>query len=164
AASDTARQRGLTEIPRDVLDQARRGFLDYGTVAHGDWRVEINKTDYLVNQTDKRQYATVAYALRAILAVEQDQLLGDVKLVPLADASVDALKEAADLHTLAALQKAARRARQANRHVLEVADVDAAWKELAPLVGPGSARVVAKATGRTDYPLLRQIIDQKITS
>jgi hypothetical protein len=165
AASDKARSRGLTEIPRDVLDETRRGFLDYGTVAHGDWRVEINKTDYLVNQTDKRQYATVAYALRAILAVEQDQLLGDVKLVPLADASVDALKEAVDLYTLAALQKADRRARQASRHGLETADIDAAWKELAPLAGPASAaRVMAKPTGRTDYPVLRQIIDQKIKS
>src|SRR5262245_28052393 len=58
AASDKARTRGLSEIPRDLLDEARRAFLDYGTVAHGDWRVEINKRDYLINQTDKRQYAT----------------------------------------------------------------------------------------------------------
>ena len=65
AASDKARQRGLSEIPRDVLDEARRAFLDYGTIAHGDWRVEINKRDHVINQTDKRQYATVAYSLRA---------------------------------------------------------------------------------------------------
>ncbi len=165
AASDKARQRGMTEIPRDVLDEARRPFLEYGTVAHGDWRVEINKRDHVINQTDKRQYATVAYALRAILAVEQEQLLGDVKFLPLSDASVEALKEAVDLYTLAALQSADRRARQANRYLLETADVDAAWKDLAPLAGAAPAtKVAAKAAGRTDYPLLRQIIDQKIKS
>src|SRR5712691_12512968 len=72
AASEKARQRGIAEIPRDVLDEARQAFFDFGTVAHGDWRVEINKAEHLVNQTDKRQYATVAYSLRAILAVEQE--------------------------------------------------------------------------------------------
>src|SRR2546426_5702334 len=39
AASEKARQRGLAEIRRDVLDEARRVFLEYGTVAHGDGRV-----------------------------------------------------------------------------------------------------------------------------
>jgi hypothetical protein len=165
AASDKARQRGLSEIPRDVLDEARRGFLDYGTVAPGDWRVEINQREHLVNQTDKRQYGTVAYALRAILAVEQEQLLGDVKLVPLSEASVEALKEAVDLYTLSALQNADRRARQANRYLMEVADVDAAWKDLAPLAGAAAAsRVAAKTAAGTDYALLRQIIDQKVRS
>ena len=165
AASDRARRRGLDEIPRDVLDEARRTFFQFGTIAHGDWRVEIKKRDYVINQTDKRQYASVAYALRAILAVEQEQLLGDVKFLPLSDASVEALKEAVDLFTLAGLQKADRRARQASRYRLEVSDIDVAWKDLVPLAGvaPG-ARVAAKPTGRTDYPLLRQVIAQKVQS
>ena len=121
SASDKARQRGLAEIPRDVLDEARRPFLEYGTIAHGDWRVEINQREYVINQTDKRQYATVAYSLRAILALEQEQLLGDVKFLPLSEPSVEAFKEAVDLYTLAALQKADRRARQAGRYQLAVA-------------------------------------------
>ena len=154
SASEKARQRGMTGIPRDVLDEARRPFLEYGTVAHGDWRVEINKRDYVINQTDKRQYATVAYALRAILAVEQEQLLGDVKFLPLGDASVEALKEAVDLYTLAALQSADRRARQANRYLLEVADVDAAWKDLGPRRRPRSrprrpAAPITRCCGRS---------------
>jgi hypothetical protein len=165
AASDTARQRGLREIPVDVLAEARRRFLDYGTVAHGDWRVEINGRDYLVNQTDKRQYATVAYSLRAILAVEQEQLLGDVQFLPLSDAAVEAFKEGVDLFTLVALQQADRAARRASHHRLEVAEIDRAWKDLAPLVAPApSVKVAVKPAGRTDYPVLRQIIDQKIKS
>src|SRR6185295_14625540 len=81
------------------------------------------------------------------------------------DAGVEALKETVDLFTLALLQNADRRARRASRHVLEVADVDAAWKELAPLAaGTPPAKVAAKPAGRTDYALLRQIIDQKIKS
>jgi hypothetical protein len=165
AASDKARQRGLGEIPRDVLNEARQSFLQYGTVEHGNWRVEINKQTYVINQTDKRQYATVAYALRAILAVEQEQLLGDVKFLPLSDAGVDSLKEAVDLFTLVALQKADRRAREASRYRLDAADVDRAWKEITPVVGlaPG-AKVAAKSAGQTDYALLRQIIAQKIKS
>jgi histone H3/H4 len=165
AASDKARQRGVSVIPRDVLNEARQQYLEYGTVAHGNWRVEINKQDHVINQTDKRQYATVAYALRAILAVEQEQLLGDVKFLPLSDASVEALKEAVDLFTLVALQKADRRARQANRYRLDVADIDLAWKDLAPIAGTvPAAKVAARPAGPTDYALLRQIIDQKVKS
>jgi hypothetical protein len=165
SASDKARQRGLADIPLGVLTEARQPFLDYATVAHGNWRVEINKREYVINQTDKRQYATVAYSLRAILAVEQEQLLGEVQFLPLADASVEAFKEAVDLYTLVVLQKADRRARQASRYRLETADIDTAWKELRPLLAAAPApRVAAKAAGRTDYPLLRQIVDQKIRS
>lgn len=165
AASDTARRKGLSEIPRDVLDETRRSFLQYGTVEHDNWRVEIGTQVYVVNQTDKRQYSTVAYSLRAILSVEQEQLLGDVRFLPLSDAGVDALKEAVDLFTLVALQKADRRAREASRYRLDAADVDRAWKEITPQAGlaPGP-RVAAKSAGQTDYALLRQIIAQKIKS
>jgi hypothetical protein len=164
AASDRAGQRGLAEIPLDVLADARKTFLDYGTITHGDWRVEINQQAHVINQTDKRQYATVAYSLRAILAVEQEQLLGDVRFLPLAETSVSALKEAVDLYTLAALQQADRGARRASRYRLEAADIEAAWKDLAPLAPAPVMKVAAKATGRTDYPLLRQVIAQKIKS
>ena len=50
----------------------------------GDWVVHPNdKRRTEITARDKRQYGTVAYALRAILAVQQDAFVDGTKLVPL---------------------------------------------------------------------------------
>ena len=165
-ASDSARAQGLTDIPRAILGAERRKFLRYQQLGNGDWRVEIGKNSFVVNKTDKRQYSTVAYALRAILAAEQEQLLDpDSKLLPLDKESMESLKEAIDLFTLAVLQRTDASARGGDRYQISREDIQKAWGEL--LAGQAPAvkeKDKPSAPGKTDFTILKQIIAQKMAS
>ena len=166
-ASSLARKQRLAAISKDVLIGARAKFFQYGTVAGGDWRVTVRGSEHPVTQTDKRQYSSVAYALRAILAAQQDEAQNrGATLLPLSDEAVDSLKDAVDLLTLIVMQTADRRARAGDRHVIDAADFSRAWGDLSPL--PKTAAFAKKRASpraaQTDYPLLRQIIEQKIDS
>ena len=92
-----------------------------------DGNTEITRGDdvVVITATDRRQYASIAYALRAVLALQQDLLLApDTRLPPLDDSAVDALKDFVDLYTLAALQVAERRARLDSRSELSVTNLE----------------------------------------
>jgi hypothetical protein len=164
-ASEEAGTRGLSVVPRALVDAARGRFLGYRVLPNGDWGVEIKGHEYVVHQTDKRQYSTVAYGLRAILAVEQEQLMSTATLRPLAEEGVAALKDAVDLFTLVVLQRADRRVREAHRRRLDVAPLELTWKDLSTAAGVVPAvAVTPPPAGPTDYGLLKQIIAQKIQS
>ncbi|HVG25340.1 MAG TPA: hypothetical protein VND45_14380, partial [Thermoanaerobaculia bacterium] len=92
-----------------------------------------------VTARDKRQYGSVAYALRAILAVQQDAMTDGTRLAPLSADAVELFKEAIDLTTLAALQKADKSARKANRDRVDAGTLRAAWHD----VGGGAAAASA---------------------
>jgi len=69
---------------------------------------------------DIRHYGSVAYSLRALLAVHQETLLSpDPELRPLSDEAVKALKEALDLLTLAVLQECDDGARLGHRYEID---------------------------------------------
>src|SRR6185436_4609594 len=102
-ASAAAIAAGQKEIGVDVLRPVLQEAVPYAQKADGSWSVR----DTTVTARDKRQYGSIAYALRAILAVQQDALLDPgANLLPLSADAVEAFKEAIDLTTLAALQKA----------------------------------------------------------
>lgn len=165
-ASRHARQVGLREIPRALIDDARASLFGYRELADGHWQVELAGTAVRIERTDRRQYSTIAYALRAILAAEQDhQLEVDGEWLPLSAEAVEALKEAIDLFTLAVLQTADREARAADRYQVERQDLLAAWDRLLPAaVDSPPSSVTTRAPAAPDYQLLERTVAQKLAS
>ena len=122
-----------TEITVDALKPVLQSIVPYAQTPDGSW---IVGGDTVITARDKRQYGSVAYALRAILAVQQDALLEGAALKPLTADAVEAFKESIDLVTLAALQKADRQSRKGNHQRVQPEVLKAAWKS----VVPGAAR------------------------
>src|SRR5215212_357360 len=124
-ASSAARAGGKSEVGVEDLKPVLQAAVPYSLNADGSWLVR----DTPVTARDKRQYGTVAYALRAVLAVQQESL-GDTKLLPLTADAVELFKESVDLTTLAALQRADRESRKTNRDRIGADVLKAAWKEV----------------------------------
>src|SRR5205814_4718987 len=81
-ASTAATAGGKTQIDVDTLKPVLQAAVPYVQTSSGDWIVHPNdakKTD--ITSRDRRQYGTVAYALRALLAVQQDAFGDGTNLV-----------------------------------------------------------------------------------
>lgn len=123
----TAAAGDKASIDADTLKPVLQAAMPYAATANGDFLVK----GAVITARDKRQYGSVAYALRAILAVQQDALIDGTKLTPLDPGAVALFKEAVDLATLAALQRADRATREANQPKITAADLKAAWLAVA---------------------------------
>jgi enediyne biosynthesis protein E4 len=163
-ASAKAKAAGEKVISKGAVDAAI-GELVRIERTENAWRVGIGGDDQVIDATDKRQYSTVAYSLRAILAVEQDQLLGHTpEMLPLDDSAIASLKEAVDLYTLAMLQRADRQARLGKKRGISRETLAAAWR------APGKATPAPTGAAKADvrpgqgYPVLKEIIEQKVRS
>ena len=168
-ASDQARAKNLAAIPADIVQpliyKAFPFKIDDAKNAHvtlGDG------SELLLAERDVRQYSTVAYALRAILATQQDALLTpDVKLVPLAPEAVTAMKQMVDVYTLAALNLADKAARKGGEHQLSAKTLASQWARIATVTAVAQTATVLKpAAAKTGEPgeVLRKIIAQKLVS
>ena len=133
-----------SEISVDVLRPVLQAAVPYSQNADGSFRVR----DTAITARDRRQYGSIAYALRAILSVQQDALYGETsasKLVPLSADAVELFKEAIDLTTLAALQRADREARKLNRERIDASLIRNAWVAVAG-AAPAAPKRAAVAT------------------
>lgn len=158
---------GQFEISADVLRPVLQAAVPYAQNADGSFRVR----DTVITARDRRQYGSIAYALRAILSVQQDAMYGETgasKLVPLSADAVELFKESIDLTTLAALQRADREARKLNRERIDAALMRNAWKEIA---GAQPAVITPKraATGATNasgekFATIKAIVAEKLTA
>ncbi len=126
-----------------------------------------NAIEMTIQPTDIRQYGSVAYSLRAILAVQQDALMTPDKepLKPLTSEAIEALKQMMDMATLALLQEADAYARAHNEYEISLENINRAWLALfqmkqEPIEKPGSPVVYRSAKPE----LLSRIINQKIAS
>ena len=167
AGSESAAAQGLNEVPESVLRDSVGRFVKYRRLTNGDWSVRLRGDESLIKATDYRQYASVAYALRAILAAEQDMLLDtDIRLLPLSRDAVTALKEAVDLYTLVILQKVDLGARGNDRYQIDGAAFVRVWKAMsgAQTEAIATNRPVAAAANPATYGLLKKIIAQKLQS
>jgi hypothetical protein len=163
-ASARAARAGTASVSAATVDHAAREIFAAERRQH-DWQLTIAGQEQRLDATDKRQYSTVAYGLRAILAVEQDQLLGRSReMLPLAPEAIDALKEAVDLYTLAMLQRADRRARREQRREIDREALEAVWVAPAAVAVEAPAAAGRAAGAARGYPVLEQIIGQKIHS
>lgn len=137
----------------------------------GDWAVRTPAGEVLtITARDLRQYGTVAYALRALLAVQQDAATSGLQLVPLAPDAVQELKRTLDLLTLATLERADRASRAAGRSRIDAATLTAAWQAVVPagLLAGTSAAPAATTPGSApqagEFSTIRAVIQQKIDS
>jgi len=160
-ATAAATKSGKETIDADTLRPILQAIVPYSQKSDGDWSVR----ELVITARDKRQYGSVAYALRAILAVQQDSLLDGTSLLPLDDAAVELFKESIDLVSLAALQTADQRARFANRQRLNAADLSSAWSDI---VKHGethaSAAKTAAATQTEKFATIKAIVAEKLTA
>ncbi len=145
------------EIGVDALKPILQAAVPYTQMPEGNWMVR----GLLITARDKRQYGSVAYALRAILGVQQDALVDGVKLAPLSADAVELFKEAIDLVTLAALQDADKDARKLNRDRVDAAVLRASWKEVA---GEVKKTAVAAAPRGGDFSTIKAIIAEKLAA
>jgi len=121
-----------------------------------------------INSTDIRQYGSVAYSLRAILAVQQDSMMNpeEEPLRPLSGDALTTLKQKIDLATLALLQTADAYARSHDEYEITLENINRAWLALfkerkEENIEPDQS-VVSYSTSKP--PLLGKIIQQKINS
>ena len=145
------------EITVDALRPILQSVVPYTQMATGDWVVR----GMLITARDKRQYGSVAYALRAILAVQQDALVDGVKLAPLSADAVEAFKEAIDLVTLAALQDADKDARKLNRDEIDAGVFRASWKDVAGEMKTAERKAPPR---EGDFSTIKAIIAEKLAA
>ena len=167
AANELASSRKASQITQQDIEAASKTYIQTETKINGDIQVTLmNKYSMLLEHRDIRQYGSVAYALRAILSVQQDiSIEQEQNLLPLEKRAIALLKEKVDLVTLSLLKRADFESRKNNKYTLTAAYFESVWNkafgELPEVVNkPNNI-----ASGRdTDFAMLRNIIQQKLKS
>lgn len=168
-ASEIARAQGDTAISPAQLQAVIFENLRYQQGVNQHWEVAFSGGQALrINREDKRQYSTIAYALRAILAVQQASLMSlDSDLLPLQAEAIPLLKNSLDLLSLSVLKIADARARKENQHEVNVDSLNDIWTTLATIEPNQPAKNLATAPNQNlpaDLSLVKKIINQKIDS
>lgn len=156
------------------IEQIVRTILDFKQLPDEDWLITQNNRELIINATDKRQYSSIAYSLRALLSVQQDMLLVTTQRLPgLEKTAINNIKEFVDLYTLAALKLADQRARLSNQSFIDESNLIQIWQTLAssatltekPISNqPNNEKTSKNPTKTSDFRVLRQIIEQKLHS
>lgn len=135
--------------------------------ANGHWQLHFpNNQTLTLHKDDKRQYASIAYSLRAVLAVQQDILLDfDSDLPPLSTKAIDTIKNTLDFYTLAVLKIADNKAKLNNERLISVSNINQTWQGFLNVKTANPASNHAKA--QKDYApikpnLLLQMADIKL--
>ena len=120
--------------------------------------VFADKKRLQLHKDDKRQYSTIAYSLRAVLAVQQEALLSsvDFNLVPLSESAVSALSSALDFYTLAALKIADNQARLEDSYEVEEKNIEFAWGAL----NKNALATLPKSQIKSYKPIKPKLIEQ----
>ncbi len=165
-ASDKASKQGATAITRDVSVPILKSKLHYAQKEDGNWAVKLpGNKDLVIENTDKRQYSSIAYALRAILAVQQDVMMNpEMILLPWDDNSLKQLQEFLDIATLSVLQVADRDARLTSQYEIASENLEAAWEAVLQNPGQYLAKQTTTAVEKSDFKTIKKIIDQKVAS
>ncbi len=119
-----------------------------------------------INHRDSEHYGTVAYSLRAILAVQQELMLSEYELPFLTAPSVDELKWQLDLVTLALLKTADQAAREQSFYQVDENLIAMSWKQLFGDKAMLTPELVAKSDASVEkgLQLLESIIEGKLAS
>jgi len=163
-ASAAAAASEKTEVDVDALRTVLQAAVPTSQAADGSWLVRGTP----ITARDKRQYGTIAYALRALLAVQQDALLaGPPGPAPLTAEAVELFKEWIDLTTLAALQHADRESRKLNRDKIGGDLLRTAWNGvLGSAAGTTpDVKVAASAPGDGErFATIKAIVAEKLAA
>jgi len=152
----------ILQLWRQDITQGLKEIAQISLQQNNNWLLQFNNTKKIIKANDLRQYSSVAYVLRAMLAVQQDSLLSASPLPALSKSAMADFKQKIELLTLALLQQADQTARLANRYKVNKSDLINANKILA-MVNPQQKNPKIKKKS-TSALLLKQIIQQKIAS
>src|SRR4051812_10431811 len=161
-ATDAAK--GKSQIGVDELRPVLQAAVPYTATPGGDFVVLPGTQRIEITARDKRQYGAVAYALRAILAVQQDAFVDGTNLLPLDAPAVALLKESVDLITLAALQHADRDTRTKNVHQINGAEMKAAWAGIVGMTKPVAMSHATAAKTGEKFATIKAIVAEKLAA
>jgi len=121
-----------------------------------------------ISPVRRRQFATIAYSLRAVLAVGQDAAMRGTPLAPLDDDATVALSELVDAVTLCALKLADQAARRVSAPEVSPALLVDAWRGVVPpaAITPGPVRASGSNAdaARAGRAVLFSMIDNKVAA
>ncbi|MGV6852963.1 MAG: CRTAC1 family protein [bacterium] len=168
-ASGIARSQNHPKVTSEDIIQAINTFLKYEQKPSGEWKVSIaSKRHYTIKENDYRQYSSIAYSLRAILAAQQNALFDTSKQnLTLSEPATQALKQALDLLSLAFLYELDRQSRLSNQFIIEKPALEQTWADwlsLSKTTQVSAATNAQQSTAPYSDKLLRALIDQKIKS
>ncbi|NQZ09908.1 MAG: hypothetical protein HRT35_22380, partial [Algicola sp.] len=184
-ASQLAKKQAKKPVTVAQLTKAINDIFSYQVDAKGHWQVKYATGNSLqIHKDDKRQYASIAYSLRTLLAVQQESLLdlNDDKL-PLSSAAVSHITDALDLYTLSVLKIADQQARLNNQFEIGKNQLSSVWQALGgqtakpphqpanqpskPLTHSSASTLKVTKTApqkAIELNLLKSIVEQKVRS
>jgi hypothetical protein len=119
-----------------------------------------------IEARDSRQYGSVAYSLRAILAAQQESLMDGTAepLPPLDEPAVEAFKAKLDLLTLALLKESDAYARAHDQYEVDLANINRSWLALYQASAAEAVPERKLAVQPLDEPpaLLLEIVEEKL--
>lgn len=174
-ASSSATSRNLLAVsPSQVLEHFN-AIVDITTDPKGHATLSFTSGKIIrINKTDKRQYSSIAYSLRTLLAVQQQSLLEEnLNLLPLQADAQKLMTSYLDYLSLAALKIADNSARRNNQFSIDEVLYTDIWLNITSLPQDTknlaikenknvSNKIPSKQT--SNLTLVNQIIDQKIAS
>jgi len=132
------------------------------------WTVSTATTSVEITQRDQQHYGSIAYTLRALLAVQQDVLLDfDTELPELSDAAMAEITRQVDLVTLSLLKQADSLARINDDYHISADQMISSWLKLFPNLQLDNTTEVVQSPNMSSVAetgLLMRLIEQKITS
>jgi len=132
-ASELAKADDEEIILKSHISQVVKQFLNINKDENQHWQLAFdNDLKLTIHKDDKRQYASIAYSLRAVLAVQQEALLDfELDLLPLTENAIDAVKGYLDFYTLAVLKITDNKAKMQNENLVTVKNMNSVWQSLA---------------------------------
>lgn len=165
-ASGLAKKDKTQKISETHIKSASSSIFNFSKSVLGDWDVNFKRNDpVIINKIDERQYGSIAYSLRAILAAQQRNKNNDLTTVlPLSKTAIGELKQSLDIFTLAVLKETDQLARLNNSYTLEEKMLVSTWERLSGLSQKSNKNKTNKIKQPIEFDLLKSIIKQKIAS
>ena len=174
-ASKLAQSAKAQQVDKQHVTKAIDELFTTRQYQAGNWRITFkNDKSFTISKTDYRQYSSIAYSLRSILAVQQQHIFDvSANYLSLTEAAIGQMKQGLDLFVLAVLKNADQKARSENEYELSESTLRTAWMDLL-----NSDRKQVSASGQestmqaldksslkpNSLKLLKAVIDQKVKS
>lgn len=167
-ASELAKADNEDIILKSHISQVVKQFLNIAKDKNQHWLLSFNNDLQLtIHKDDKRQYASIAYSLRAVLAVQQEALLDfELDLLPLTENAIAAVKGYLDFYTLAVLKVTDNKAKVQNEKLVTVKNMNTVWQSLASfnLSSPQQNSINKPQYQIINPVLLKKMADKKLNA
>lgn len=155
------------------INRVLAGQLTYNISEDGHWNVIFTSERRIrINSNDKRQYSSIAYSLRSLLAVQQEEMLSSGStLLPLTEKAIRVLKDTSDLYTLAVLKIADQAARESSQREIDAQTIKDVWTGLSGKTGIVATTVTKSPINinsahkaAPELTMTNAVIEQKVRS